>query len=48
MAEWYRRGDGDQARLSRILQVAYDLKVIITSFLVDGRSVYEENYNHLL
>ncbi|CAG0913001.1 unnamed protein product [Notodromas monacha] len=28
MAEWYRRGDGDQQRLSRILEVAHDLKAL--------------------
>jgi CCR4-NOT transcription complex subunit 1 len=30
MAEWYIRGDSDQTKLSRILDVAQDLKV--TSF----------------
>jgi len=29
MAEWYSRGDSDQAKLSHILDVAQDLKVII-------------------
>lgn len=28
MAEWYMKGDHDQSRLSRILDVAQDLKVI--------------------
>lgn len=28
MAEWYARGDGDQQRLSRILDVAQDLKAL--------------------
>lgn len=28
MAEWYIRGDSDQTKLSRILDVAQDLKVI--------------------
>lgn len=28
MAEWYSRGDSDQAKLSHILDVAQDLKVI--------------------
>jgi CCR4-NOT transcription complex subunit 1 len=32
MAEWYIRGDSDQTKLSRILDVAQDLKV--TSFNV--------------
>jgi hypothetical protein len=32
MAEWYIRGDSDQTKLSRILDVAQDLKV--TSFSV--------------
>lgn len=27
MADWYMRGEGDQSRLSRILDVAQDLKV---------------------
>lgn len=27
MAEWYLRGDNDQTRLSRILDLAQDLKV---------------------
>jgi CCR4-NOT transcription complex subunit 1 len=27
MAEWYIRGDNDQTKLSRILDVAQDLKV---------------------
>lgn len=27
MAEWYIRGDSDQTRLTRILEVAQDLKV---------------------
>jgi len=29
MAEWYIRGDSDQTKLSHILDVAQDLKVII-------------------
>jgi CCR4-NOT transcription complex subunit 1 len=28
MAEWYIRGDSDQTKLSHILDVAQDLKVI--------------------
>lgn len=28
MADWYARGDGDQIRLSRILDVAQDLKAL--------------------
>jgi len=32
MAEWYVKGDMDQGRLSRILDVAQDLKVKIKSF----------------
>lgn len=28
MADWYMKGDQDQARLSRILDVAQDLKVV--------------------
>ena len=30
MAQWYQRGDGDQTRLSRILEVAHDLKALST------------------
>ena len=30
MADWYMRGDGDQTRLSRILDVAQDLKALST------------------
>lgn len=36
MAEWYIRGDSDQTKLSRILDVAQDLKV--TSFAVPFHS----------
>ena len=32
MAEWYVKGDMDQGRLSRILDVAQDLKASIKSF----------------
>lgn len=31
MAEWYVKGDMDQGRLSRILDVAQDLKVTISN-----------------
>lgn len=37
MAEWYMRGEQyDQAKLSRILDVAQDLKVLISSTLVSA------------
>jgi CCR4-NOT transcription complex subunit 1 len=35
MAQWYQRGDGDQTRLSRILEVAHDLKAL--SILLTAR-----------
>ena len=36
MAEWYVKGDMDQGRLSRILDVAQDLKVRIMTYCVPG------------
>lgn len=36
MADWYLRGDSDQSRLSRILDVAQDLKAL--SLLLNAQS----------
>ncbi|XP_037084920.1 CCR4-NOT transcription complex subunit 1-like [Pollicipes pollicipes] len=37
MAEWYRQGEGDQARLSRVLDVAQDLKAL--SYLLNHQAL---------
>lgn len=36
MAEWYMRGDSDQSRLSRLLDVAQDLKAL--TFLLNSQT----------
>jgi hypothetical protein len=45
MADWYMRGDNDQTRLTRILDVSQDLKVIslfISYYSCNSMSMYIE------
>ena len=47
MAEWYMRGEHhDQTRLSRILDVAQDLKVVRTHRLLTLLTVYSKFKNN--
>lgn len=43
MADWYIRGESDQTRLSRILDIAHDLKVNSTMMFDNVvRSIWNE------
>lgn len=43
MAEWYIRGENDQTRLTRILEVAQDLKVCSLFDIAMKTESYKKN-----